>query len=60
MTYKNDAKTRLLGIDPELIRQKSAVSYEVAQAMAEGVHAPRRGYRHRRDGHCRPAWRQAA
>ena len=37
VTYKNDAKTRLLGIDPELIRQKSAVSYEVAQAMAEGV-----------------------
>ena len=34
-TYTNEAKARLLGIDPALIEEKGAVSYEVAKAMAE-------------------------
>ena len=35
VTYTNEAKARLLGIDPALIEEKGAVSYEVAKAMAE-------------------------
>ena len=37
VTYSNDAKTRSLGVDSELIRKHGAVSAEVAEAMAEGV-----------------------
>jgi nicotinamide-nucleotide amidase len=37
VTYANSAKTRLLGIDEEVIRGHGAVSPEVAAAMAEGV-----------------------
>jgi competence/damage-inducible protein CinA-like protein len=37
VTYSNDAKTRSLGVDAELIQQHGAVSAEVAEAMAEGV-----------------------
>jgi nicotinamide-nucleotide amidase len=37
VTYANSAKTRLLGIDEEVIRGHGAVSSEVACAMAEGV-----------------------
>ena len=37
VTYANSAKTRLLGIDEEVIRGHGAVSSEVAAAMAEGV-----------------------
>jgi nicotinamide-nucleotide amidase len=37
VTYANSAKTRLLGIDEEVIRGHGAVSAEVAAAMAEGV-----------------------
>jgi nicotinamide-nucleotide amidase len=37
VTYSNDAKTRSLGVDAELILQHGAVSAEVAEAMAEGV-----------------------
>lgn len=37
VTYSNDAKTRSLGVDAELIEQHGAVSAEVAEAMAEGV-----------------------
>ena len=37
VTYSNDAKTRSLGVDSELIQQHGAVSAEVAEAMAEGV-----------------------
>ena len=33
------AKAKLLGIDPALIEEKGAVSYEVAKAMAENVRA---------------------
>ena len=39
VTYTNEAKARLLGIDPALIEEKGAVSYEVAKAMAERVRA---------------------
>jgi len=37
VTYTNEAKARLLGIDPQLIEEKGAVSYEVAKEMAERV-----------------------
>ncbi|HKQ52609.1 MAG TPA: competence/damage-inducible protein A [Pyrinomonadaceae bacterium] len=37
IAYSNDAKTRTLGVDAELIQQHGAVSAEVAEAMAEGV-----------------------
>src|SRR5919202_1985299 len=37
VTYSNEAKTRLLGVPPELIERHGAVSAEVAEAMAEGV-----------------------
>lgn len=37
VTYANSAKTRLLGIDEDIIRGHGAVSSEVAAAMAEGV-----------------------
>ena len=39
VTYTNEAKAKLLGIDPALIEEKGAVSYEVAKAMAESVRA---------------------
>jgi nicotinamide-nucleotide amidase len=39
VTYSNDAKVRLLGVDEELIQQHGAVSSQVAEAMAEGVRA---------------------
>ncbi|HUQ31389.1 MAG TPA: competence/damage-inducible protein A [Pyrinomonadaceae bacterium] len=37
VTYSNDAKTRSLGVDADLIETHGAVSAEVAEAMAEGV-----------------------
>lgn len=37
VTYTNGAKSKLLGIDPALIEEKGAVSYEVAKEMAERV-----------------------
>lgn len=37
VTYSNDAKHRVLGIDPEMIDREGAVSEPVARAMAEGV-----------------------
>ena len=39
VTYTNEAKAKLLGIDPALIEEKGAVSYEVAKEMAERVRA---------------------
>ena len=39
VTYTNEVKARLLGIDPALIEAKTAVSYEVAKEMAERVRA---------------------
>ena len=37
VTYTNGAKAKLLGIDPALIEEKGAVSFEVAKEMAERV-----------------------
>lgn len=37
LTYTYELKTRLLGIDPELLHQYKAVSEPVAQAMAEAA-----------------------
>lgn len=37
VTYANSAKTRLLGVEEDVIRGHGAVSMEVACAMAEGV-----------------------
>ncbi|HEY1877874.1 MAG TPA: CinA family protein, partial [Rhizomicrobium sp.] len=37
VTYSNEAKTEMLGVDSELIRQHGAVSPEVARAMALGA-----------------------
>lgn len=37
VTYCNDAKTRLLGVDPNLLAQHGAVSEPVVRAMAEGA-----------------------
>ena len=37
VTYSNDAKSENLGVPPELIADKGAVSAEVAEAMARGV-----------------------
>lgn len=42
VSYSNDAKTELLGVDPALIAAHGAVSEPVVRAMAEGTlaHAP--------------------
>ncbi|MCU0657216.1 MAG: CinA family nicotinamide mononucleotide deamidase-related protein [Polyangiaceae bacterium] len=37
VTYANSAKTRLLGVNEDVLRGHGAVSHEVAAAMAEGV-----------------------
>ena len=37
VAYSNEAKSELLGVDPELIEAKGAVSPEVAEAMAIGA-----------------------
>jgi nicotinamide-nucleotide amidase len=37
VTYSNEAKTRILGVEPGLIEEFGAVSAEVAKAMAEGA-----------------------
>ncbi len=37
VTYSNDAKTQLLGVDAALINKHGAVSEEVARAMVEGA-----------------------
>lgn len=37
VTYTNDAKAKLLGIDRDMIEDIGAVSYEVAKGMAENV-----------------------
>lgn len=39
VTYTNEAKAKLLGIDPALIEEKGAVSFEVAKEMAQRVRA---------------------
>ncbi|HMC50191.1 MAG TPA: competence/damage-inducible protein A [Solirubrobacterales bacterium] len=37
VSYSNEAKAELLGVDPELIKSKGAVSLEVAEQMARGA-----------------------
>jgi nicotinamide-nucleotide amidase len=37
VAYSNEAKVRLLGVDPELIEEHGAVSPQVAEAMARGA-----------------------
>lgn len=37
VSYANEAKDELLGVDPELIERHGAVSGEVAEAMADGA-----------------------
>ena len=37
VVYTNEVKARLLGLDPEMIEEKGAVSREVAEALAEQV-----------------------
>jgi len=37
VTYSNEAKTAMLGVEPDLINSHGAVSEEVAEAMAQGV-----------------------
>jgi len=37
VVYSNEAKTRLAGVDPELIARVGAVSVEVAEALADGA-----------------------
>jgi nicotinamide-nucleotide amidase len=37
VAYSNEAKTELLGVDPDLIERHGAVSAEVAEAMADGA-----------------------
>lgn len=37
VTYSNEAKTELLGVDAGLIKQHGAVSEEVVRAMAQGA-----------------------
>lgn len=37
ITYANEAKAGMIGVDRELVRQHGAVSEEVARAMAEGA-----------------------
>lgn len=39
VSYSNDAKSRLLGVAPETIRQTGAVSEATVREMAEGVRA---------------------
>src|SRR6478609_10635893 len=37
VSYSNEAKSELLGVDPQLIETHGAVSLEVAEAMADGA-----------------------
>lgn len=37
VTYSNEAKTQMLGVDPALIAEHGAVSEQVARAMAQGA-----------------------
>lgn len=37
VTYSNEAKSEILGVDPKLIKKYGVVSEEVAEAMAQGL-----------------------
>ncbi|MEM7012853.1 MAG: competence/damage-inducible protein A, partial [Verrucomicrobiota bacterium] len=37
VTYANEAKTEMVGVDPQLLAEHGAVSEQVARAMAEGA-----------------------
>ena len=37
ISYTNEVKTKMLGVDPEILQTEGAVSEKVAIAMAEGV-----------------------
>lgn len=37
VTYRDEIKTALLGVDPEVIKTRGAVSEEIAKAMADGA-----------------------
>jgi PncC family amidohydrolase len=39
ITYTDGVKTKLLGVDPDLLRSEGAVSEPVAKAMASGARA---------------------
>lgn len=39
VVYSNDAKTELLGVDPEILKTEGAVSRKTAEAMLEGLFA---------------------
>ncbi len=39
VVYTNEMKARILGLDPDMIEEKGAVSFEVAKALAENVRA---------------------
>jgi len=39
ITYSNEAKTAMLGVDPEIIKNRGAVSAGCAEAMATGMRA---------------------
>ncbi len=54
VTYANETKERMLGVDPHLISAHGAVSEEVARAMAEG--AKRQANTRLRPGHDRNCW----
>ena len=49
VAYSNEAKSELVGVDPELIERAGAVSTEVAEALAEGDRGALRRRARRRD-----------
>ncbi len=52
MTYSNQAKKELLGVDEELLTKYGAVSEQVARAMAEGARRVSEGRCSLSDGDC--------
>ena len=60
VSYSNEAKAELLGVDPALIEAHGAVSEPVAEAMAAGALAAlRRRHRGRDHRNRRPGWGNA-
>src|SRR5256886_6264062 len=57
VTYSNESKTRLLGVDKKLIKEFGAVSQQVARDMARGVrHRAKRSEERRVGKECRSRW----